>query len=37
MMGAYVGHQMCENTRKPKVLAYIKDKEVIHKNGVVWH
>ena len=28
---------MCETTRKPKVLAYIRDKEVIHQNGVVWH
>ena len=35
MMGGYIGHPMCETTRKPKVLAYTRDKEVIHQNGVV--
>ena len=28
---------MCETTRKPKVLAHTKDKEVIHQNRVIWH
>ena len=37
MMGAYIGHPMCETTRKPKILAHTRDKEVIHQNGVVWH
>ena len=35
--GAYIGHPMYENTRKPKILANTRDKEVIHQNGVVWH
>ena len=26
---------MCETTRKPNILANIRDKEVIHQNGVV--
>ena len=37
MMGAYIVHPKYENTRKPKILAHTKDKEVIHQNGVVWH
>ena len=37
MMGAYIGHPMCETTRKPKILANTRDKVVIHQNGVVWH
>ena len=37
MMGAYIGHPMCETKGKPKFLAYTRDKEVIHQNGVVWH
>ena len=37
MMGPYIGHPMSETTRKPKILAYTRDKEVIHQNGVVWH
>ena len=35
--GAYIGHPMCETTRKPNVLANTRDKEVINKNGVVSH
>ena len=35
-MGVYIVHPKCENTRKPKILAYKRDKVVIHKNGVVW-
>ena len=35
--GAYIGHLMCETTRKPNILANTRDKEVIHQNGVVWH
>ena len=30
MMGAYIGHPMCETTIKPKILANTRDKEVIH-------
>ena len=37
MMGAYIGHPMCEITRKPKILANTRDKVVIYQNGVVWH
>ena len=37
MMGAYIGHLVCETIRKPKILAHARDKEVIHQNGVVWH
>ena len=37
MVGVYIDHPMYENTRKPKILAHIRDKEVIHQNGVVWH
>ena len=29
MMGAYIGHPMCETTRKPNILAHTRDKEVI--------
>ena len=36
MMRAYIGHPMCETTRKPKILANTRDKE-LHQNGVVWH
>ena len=35
--GAYIGHPMCETTRKPNILAHTRDKEVIHQNGIVWH
>ena len=35
--GAYIGHPMCETTRKPNILVHTRDKEVIHQNGVVWH
>ena len=35
--GAYIGHPICETTRKPNILANTRDKEVIHQNGVVWH
>ena len=37
LVGVYIGHQMCETTRKLKVLSNTKGKEVIHPNGVVWH
>ena len=36
-VGAYIGHPMCETTRKPNILANTRDKEVIHQNEVVWH
>ena len=36
-MGVYIVHPKCENTRMPKILAYKRDKVVIHQNGVVWH
>ena len=35
-MGVYIVHPNCENTRMPKILAYKKDKVVIHQNRVVW-
>ena len=35
--GAYIGHTMCETTRKPNILANTRDKEVIHQNEVGWH
>ena len=35
--GAYIGHPMCETTRKPNILANKRDKEVIHQNEVGWH
>ena len=35
--GAYIGHPMCETTRKPNILAKTRDKEVIHQNEVGWH
>ena len=35
-MGVYIVHLKCENTRMPKILAYKRDKVVIHQNGVVW-
>ena len=28
--GAYIGHPMYENTRKPNILANTRDMEVIH-------
>ena len=30
--GAYIGHPMYENTRKPNILAKFRDKRVIHQN-----
>ena len=36
MMGVYIVHPKCENTRMPKILAYKRDKVVIHQNAVVW-
>ena len=36
-MGVFIDHPMYENTRKPKVLAKTKDKEVIHQNEVGWN
>ena len=36
-MGVYIGHPMCETTRKPKVLANTRDKEVINQNDVGWN
>ena len=35
-MGVYIVHPKCENTRMPKIVAYKRDKVVIHQNGVVW-
>ena len=35
--GAYIGHPMCETTRKPNILANTRDKEVIYQNEVGWH
>ena len=35
-MGVYIVHPKCENIRMPKILAYKRDKVVIHQNGVVW-
>ena len=35
--GAYIGHPMCETTRKPNIFANTRDKEVIHQNEVGWH
>ena len=35
-MGVYIVHSKCENTRMPKILAYKRDKVVIHQNVVVW-
>ena len=35
--GAYIGHPMCETTRKPNILAKTRDKEVIHQNEDGWH
>ena len=35
--GAYIGHPMCETTRKRNILANTRDKEVINQNGVGWH
>ena len=35
--GAYIGHPMCETTKKPNILANTRDKEVIHQNEVGWH
>ena len=35
--GAYIGHPMCEITRKPNILANTRDKEVIYQNEVGWH
>ena len=37
MGGAYIGHPMCETTRKPNILANTMDKEVIRQNEVGWH
>ena len=36
MMGAYIVHPKCENTRKPKILPHTRDKVVIHQNVVVY-
>ena len=36
-VAAYIGHPMCETTRKPNILANTRDKEVIHQNEVGWH
>ena len=35
--GAYIGHSMYENTIKPKMLAKLRDKGVIHQNEVGLH
>ena len=34
-MGVYIVHPKCANTRMPKILAYKRDKVVIHQNEVV--
>ena len=34
-MRVYIVHLKCENIRMPKILAYKRDKVVIHQNGVV--
>ena len=31
-MAVYIVHLKCENTRMPKILAYKRDKVVIHQN-----
>ena len=31
-MGVYIGHSLYENTRKPNILAKLRDKRVIHQN-----
>ena len=31
-MGSYIVHPKCENTIIPKILAYKRDKVVIHQN-----
>ena len=36
-MGVYIDHLKCENTRMPKILAYKREKVIIHQNGFVWH
>ena len=36
IIGVYIVHSKCENTRIPKILAYKRDKVLIHQNGVVW-
>ena len=35
-MGVYIVHPKCENTRMPQILAYKREKVVIHQNVVVW-
>ena len=36
-MGVYIGHPLCETTRKPNNLDKTRDKEVIHQNEVGLH
>ena len=36
-MGVYIGHPLCETTRKPNILANRRDKKVIHQNEVSLH
>ena len=33
-MGVYIDHPKYENTRKPKILAHTRDKEVIHQTVI---
>ena len=35
--GLYSTTPKCENTKLPKILAYIRDKVVMYQNEVVWH
>ena len=34
-MGVYIVHPKCKNTRKPKILAYKRDKVVIYQKVVI--
>ena len=36
LWGIILSTPKCENTRRPKILAYKRDKVVIHQNVVVW-
>ena len=36
-MGVYIGHPLYESTRKPNILAKLRDKGVIHQNEVGLH
>ena len=36
-MGVYIGHPLYESTRKPNILAKLRDKRVIQQNEVSLH